>query len=208
MIIFSNLFEAIKIFVKVLESSKNRKDYKKIHKYNLEQKEKEHKELVEQSLYLRNNRRIDVMPRFNLVLDKEIELKQKMQTEEILIFPISLKNIGQNTATNIKLEPVSTDGMYTYYSTTDNLYGETHGISDYLDKQYAMVGETVHFTLVCNKHNKALNVSFRIKFDDIDGRIYEQDFRFGYCYPISNKFSMNNSSDDPVHIEHSSEMLN
>lgn len=148
------------------------------------------------------------MPRFNLVLDKEIELKRKIRTEEMFIFPISLKNIGQNTATNIKLEPVLEDGIFTHYSRTDNLHGETHGISDYLDKQYAMVGETINFTLVCNKHDKAFNVYFRIKFNDIDGRTYEQDFHFGYFYPISNKFSMSNTSENPVYIEYNNGMPN
>jgi len=148
------------------------------------------------------------MPRFNLVLDKEIEVRQKKQAEEILVFPITLKNIGQNTAINMRLEPIFEDGTSTHYARTDNLHGEIHGISDYINKQYAMVGETINFTLVCNKHDKALNVYFKIKFNDIDGRTYKQDFHFEYCYPISNKFSMSNSSENPVCIENNNGFIN
>lgn len=142
------------------------------------------------------------MPHFHLLLDKEIEIKTRGNSnEEILVLPISLINVGKENATNIRLVPMLEDETATHYFKTDNQHGELHRIRDYIDKQYAIIGEAINFTTSCKKHDKSLNVFFKIRFDDIAGRTYEQDFRFLYCFHNSNKITMNHTSNLPKCID-------
>lgn len=136
-------------------------------------------EQSKQNYYTKNISRVNLMPHFHLLLDKEIEIKTRGDSnEEILVLSISLINVGKENATNIRLVPMLEDEIETYYFKTGNLDGEVHRIRDYIDKQYAIIGEAINFTTSCKKHDKPLNVFFEIRFNDIAGRTYEQDFHF------------------------------
>lgn len=158
-------------------------------------------EQAKQNYYTKNISRINLMPHFHLLLNKEIEVVPRGKDEEILVLPISLINVGRENATNIQIAPISDDGISSHYFKTDKLDGEHHDIRNYIDKQYAMIGETINFTVGCNKHDQALNVFFKIRFDDIVGRTYEQNFRFLYGYNVSNEFTMNHTSYLPKCID-------
>lgn len=190
---FALIVSAVGIYL----SYKNQKTTREWDFYKEEMKQTEQ---AKQNYYTKNNSRINLMPHFHLLLDKEIGV-EKNSDEEIFVLPISLINVGRENATNIRLVPMLEDETSTHYFKTGNLHGELHGIRDYIDKQYAIIGEAINFTTSCKKHDKSLNVFFKIRFDDIAGRTYEQDFRFLYCFQISNKITMNHTSNLPICID-------
>src|SRR5699024_6894397 len=75
-------------------------------------------EEVRKDYYTKNINRINLMPHFHLVMDKEISVS-KNSFEEFFIIPISLINIGKENGTNIRLEPISEDKKNTYYFETN-----------------------------------------------------------------------------------------
>jgi len=163
-------------------------------------------EEVRKDYYTKNINRINLMPHFHLVMDKEISVS-KNSFEEFFIIPISLINIGKENGTNIRLEPISEDKKNTYYFETNNQEGEVHYIRNYIDKKYALIGEVINFSISCKKHDQALNVYFKIRFDDIAGRIYEQEFRFLYDFNIMKQITMNHESKLPKCINENDPMI-
>src|SRR5699024_9642213 len=88
-------------------------------------------EEVRKDYYTKNINRINLMPHFHLVMDKEISVS-KNSFEEFFIIPISLINISKENGTNIRLEPISEDKKNTYYFETNNQEGEVHYIRNEL----------------------------------------------------------------------------
>ncbi|WP_404457186.1 hypothetical protein [Oceanobacillus kapialis] len=165
------------------------------YKENIRQKEQE-----VQEFYSKNNSRVSLIPYFHLLLDKEIHIKN-ISDEENLILPISLVNVGRETATNVQLVQMSNIDELGGYFKTDGIQNDSHFIRHYIEKKYAFIGESISFTAGCKKHDRACNVSFKIKFNDLVGRTYEQSFRFLYCFPHSKEFTMNHTSNIPICIE-------
>ncbi|MEK3889809.1 hypothetical protein [Bacillus sp. FSL K6-3431] len=165
------------------------------YKENIRQKEQD-----EQNFYSKNKSRISLIPYFHLSFNKEIYVKN-INNEACLILPISLINLGKESATNVQLVQMTKSESTNCYFKTDGLQQNIHFLYDYLDKQYAFIDDTINFSVRCNKHSKAYNVFFKIRYNDLAGRTYEQEFRFQYCFKIMNEFSMNHTSDLPICIE-------
>lgn len=161
---------------------------------------KRQSEQEEQMNDAKNTSRVSLIPYFHLLLDQDIYIKN-ISGEENLILPISLINVGRETATNIQLvQMTKSEGLDSYFKTNGREKG-LHSISDYIDKQYAFIGELIHFTACCKKHDRAYSVFFKVRFNDLVGRTYEQDFRFLYCFHFSKEFTMNHTSNLPICID-------
>lgn len=165
------------------------------YKENIRQKEQ-----YEQKYYSKNNSRVSLIPYFHLSLNKEIYVKN-INDEENLILPISLINLGRESATNVQLVQMTKSELLNSYFKTGGLQKDIHFLYDYLDKQYAFIEDYINFSVRCNKHSESYNVFFKIRYNDLVGRTYEQQFRFQYCFNIMNDFSMNHTSDLPICIE-------
>lgn len=202
----SNLIAIIALIVSIVGIYLSYKNHKTTIEWNFHKENMRQTEQTRQNYYARNINRIDLMPHFHLVLDKEISVKRNSK-EEILVIPISLINVGRENATNIRLVPILKDDTASHFIKTDSLNDEPHGIRDYLDKRYAVIGDVINFTASCKKHDQYLNVYFKIRFDDIAGRTYEQDFRFLYGFQTSNKISMNHDSNLPKCIDENDEII-
>lgn len=178
-------------------SYKNHKTTKEweVYKENIRQKEQ-----VEQKFHSKNKSRLSLIPYFHLSLNKEIYIKET-NNEASLILPISLINLGKESATNVQLVQMTNSESANCYFKTDGLQQNSHFLYEYFDKQYAFIGDTINFSVRCIKHSKAYNVFFKIRYNDLAGRTYEQEFRFQYCFKIMNEFSMNHTSNLPICIE-------
>lgn len=157
-------------------------------------------EVAEQNNLNKSNNRVPLIPYFHLDFNKEMYIKQ-IGDEDHFVLPITLINLGVESATNIMIEPMIKDGNLDNYFKTGGLHENIHFIHEYLDKQYAFQGDSVNLSATCKKHRNAYDVFFKIRFNDLVGRTYEQEFRFLYCYPISKEISMNHTSSVPVCIE-------
>src|SRR5699024_10514729 len=92
-------------------------------------------EEVRKDYYTKNINRINLMPHFHLVMDKEISVS-KNSFEEFFIISISLINIGKENGTNIRLEPISEDKKETNYFETKNKKEKINYIINYKVKKY------------------------------------------------------------------------
>ncbi|EIW19110.1 hypothetical protein [Pelosinus fermentans] len=183
-------------FYKSNESDKITKRWE-VYKENVRQKE-----VDEQNYYSKNNSRVSLIPYFHLSFNKKIDTKN-IGNEEHFILPISLINLGRESATNIRLEPIIQDGGIENYFKTGDLQKNIHFVYEYLNMQYAFPGVSIDFSVCCKKHGTAYDVFFKIRFNDLIGRTYEQEFRFQYCFTVTNEFSMNHTSSLPICIEDS-----
>lgn len=196
----SNLIAAAALFLSIISFFQSNKSNKAAKEWEIHKENVRKNEVDEQIFHSKNNSRISVIPSFHLSFNEKIFIKN-IANEENFILPISLINLGRESATNIGLEPMTQNRGLEDYFKTERLRENIHFIHEYLDKQYAFPGETVKFSACCKKHDKAHDVFFKIKFSDLVGRTYEQEFRFQYCYEITKKFSMNHISSLPVCIE-------
>src|SRR5699024_8193159 len=85
------------------------KKNKTTREWNFYKQDLQQAEQAKQNYNTKNISRINLMPHFHLLLDKEIEVKPRGNDVEILVLPISLINVGRENATNIQLVPVLED---------------------------------------------------------------------------------------------------
>src|SRR5699024_3890879 len=126
--------------------------------------------------------------------------------EEIFIIPISLIRIGKEKGTNIRLEPIFEDKENAYYLETNNQEGEIHSIRNYIDKKYPLIRTVINISISRKKHDQWLNVKIKTRFDDIAGRIYEEEFRLLYNINIMKQSTMNDESKLPKCINENDPM--
>lgn len=165
-----------------------------------EREEIRHTEKLYENFLIKNNNRILLIPYFQLDLEKEIYVK-KHSGSNLCILPITLINLGRESATNICLISMAKDGGPESYFKTEGLVKNIHFIHEYLNKQYAAAGEKVDFSACTNDYKSAHNVHFKIQFNDLIGRTYEQEFRFQYSLSIMRNFSMNHTTSVPICID-------
>lgn len=176
------------------------KNHKSNHILSLEQEAMREREQENQVLLNKNNSRVAMIPYFHLELENEIYTKRQ-GNDNNYILPITLINLGKESATNIRLIPLNDNsGLDGYFETSGN-NNYSHFVYDYLDKQYAFPQGKIDLSVSCKAHENAYNVYFKIQFNDLIGRTYEQKFRFQYCPIIMNNFSLNHSTSVPVCIK-------
>lgn len=140
------------------------------------------------------------MPYFHLEFNQKIN-SIDTTNGSVLEFPITLINIGKETATNISLQTWTDKYHNLDYFKVDGFESERHGVRSYFDRQYAVAGKGVNISAACAYHEEAYNVRFKIHYNDLVGRCYEQEFRFQYCYKISDDFSMNHTTNPPICVK-------
>lgn len=164
-------------------------------------KEEERKrELIERKRAEENNRRVSLMPYFHLSINEDIFLKGNI-SDELIIIPVSLENLGKESATNVSLISFKPDDdSLDNYFRTSGLKDNIHYVHDYFHKHFARPGELVSFSACCEKHDKAYDVYFKLGFTDLVGNSYEQKFRIQYWFRNSAKISINNWSGLPKYM--------
>lgn len=116
---------------------------------------------------------------------------------------IELCNIGKDTAVNFKLYPYK-EGLMNYFKKTNGLENELF-ICDYIDKNSAKVDDFITFSAIREipaSGKVADFVNFKVRYNDLIGNIYEQEFEFGYDNYQVKGFSMIKNSYQPKIIKY------
>lgn len=119
-----------------------------------------------------------------------------------LYVKLYLTNTGRGTAVNIRTCPIDKDYRNkNIYFLTDPKYSveNTHGFHDYFSENFAVPNESIKIEIIeLERNDKQLYfIKFKIRFDDVMGREYEQEFRFGYDNYIVNDINQNSTSYEP-----------
>lgn len=189
----------------------NKKNSKQNYEYREKVQEFENqKEIIRQrerkidEIFMQLNSRSDLIPYFHLILDDSKIEKITISGSEYIKLVIELMNIGKESATNIMLSPMG-KGLENYFET---LYEKENSyfIHDYLSRYFALPKDSVIFSIVKaipkDNDGKIANfIKFKIRFRDLIGNLYEQEFKLGYDNWIVNGFNLNNSSSVPYLIE-------
>lgn len=147
--------------------------------------------------------RSDLIPYFHLNRTKSaIARDNKGQ----LYVKVYLTNVGRGTATNIVTCPVSrdADGNLIYFLDSNAPTSEiTHSFHDYFSENFAVPNESIKLEVAEIANNKQQNyfLKFKIKFSDVIGRKYEQEFKFGYDNVYVKGINQNSTSNPPKLIK-------
>ena len=185
-------------------SKQNCESRKKIQEFEIEKEAIRQQERKTDEIFMQLNSRSNLIPYFHLILDdSKIEKKTYNGHEEIKLV-IGLMNIGKESATNIMIHPMG-EGLKNYLETS-NERENSYYIHDYLSQYFAFPKDSVTFSIVKEipKENggKVNNfIKFKIRFRDLLGNLYEQEFKFGYDNYIVNGFNLNSYSGVPCLIE-------
>lgn len=132
----------------------------------------------DQQIYFQEQQnRISQIPYFCLDVTKPIYTT----TDGQLILPITLINVGIQSATSIHLKPINDKTGLDCFADTLYDMGVKHYVHEYLDKYFALPQSSICFSFLCDEHKNKLKLSFKIEFSDLIGRIYEQTFSVLYC---------------------------
>lgn len=153
----------------------------------------------------RLNSRSNFIPFFNLDLDnKNIKIEKRRQGT-FLVLTIKLRNIGKESASNIMLYAYPKEGDFNYYFKDNAVVSDNYNVEDYLNKYYACPKQCITFTLSRKLEGFETfgNISFRIKFKDLIGNTYMQNFnfKFGSVENSRCEFSRDNYSSQAELIE-------
>ena len=203
----SDILSAIAILFSIVTFVKGNRDQEKKELVEQQRENIRKQETIYQILLKENQNRVSLIPYFHLEFEEKIYVNEDFN-EKRLILPITLINLGKESATNIRLIPMIEGGGLENYFKTDRLSQNIHFVYDYLDKQYALSKDKIKFSSCCNFHETAYDVYFKIRFDDLVGRTYEQKFRFQYCYTVMSNFSKNSTTFLPVCIDDSDKTSN
>lgn len=152
-------------------------------------------------LFMKLNSRSNLIPFFHIVLDdSKIE---KIEGEKIKL-TIGIINIGKEAANNIMIYPMG-DGLENYFVTVNEKHN-SYFLFSYLSKYYAISGDIVEFSLIKeipqeNGGKISDFIRFKVRFKDLLGNLYEQEFEFGYDNYLVKGYNLKNSSSVPVLIE-------
>lgn len=140
-------------------------------------------------LLMKQSTRASVVPYFNIVLRDE----RIFESNDKITLGIGVINIGKESATNVQLLPkISERGLNEYF---DSDKGYKYGISEYLNRYYARPGEEIIFYIgILKKESISDFLNFKIKYYDLIGNCYIQEFRFGFDNYLLKGFNLNNTS--------------
>lgn len=130
----------------------------------------------------RLNSRSSLIPFFNLALNDEDIKMINDGTEDELILSINIINIGKETAANIMLCPFNDNDDIKSYFKNNGRIDENYFVYEYLDNYYALSKQSVRFSISTKpgESDSRGNISFKIRFTDLIGNVYEQEFYFIY----------------------------
>lgn len=196
---------AIYTIVRNYFSSKRLKQVEKINEENYNWKknfdiykeENRQKNVLIQNLLSEQNTRASIIPYFNVVL-KNNRIKKE---ENSLILEIGFINIGRESATNIGLSMKFLDKGLQGYFYSESYPKKNYYIYEYLSQYYAAAGEEVTFKIKVNlKDGEEICdfLKFKIKYSDLIGSEYEQEFRFGFYMLNRIAYNLDNTSYKPV----------
>lgn len=153
----------------------------------------------------RLNSRSNFIPFFNVELDdKNIKLEERDKKTHVVL-TIKLRNIGKESASNIMLYAYKENKSYNYYFRDNKEVSDNYCIDDYLNKYYAFPKQCITFSLhrSVNTDKTYGDISFRLKFNDLIGNTYMQEFNFKYKANEEEacEFSRENYSNQPKLIE-------
>lgn len=159
--------------------------------------ENRQKDILIQNLLSEQNTRASIIPYFNIVL-KDSKIKNQKNS---LILEIGFINIGKESATNIQLSPKFPDKGLQGYIYSEGYPKKLYYIYEYLSQYYATTRETVTFKVKVDlKNGEKINdfLRFKIKYSDLIGNEYEQEFRCGFYMLDCIAYNLNNTSYKPI----------
>lgn len=166
--------------------------------FEIYKEEKRQEDMLNTKLLTEISTRASIVPYFNIVLDDN-RIKRE---EEFLILEVGLINIGKESATNIQLDPVFPDKKLEGYFISCAHSEKKYHIYEYLSQYYAIAREEVTFRIRLDlPKGERINdfLKFRIKYYDLIGNTYKQEFRFGfYMLNDSLGYNLDNSSYSPI----------
>lgn len=154
-------------------------------------------------LFMKLNSRSNLIPFFHIVLDdSKIE---KIEGEKKIKLTIGIINIGKESANNIVIYPME-NGLENYFVTVNGQKDNSYFLCDYLSKYYAIYGDLVEFSLMKEiplENGGKINdfIKFKVRFKDLLGNLYEQEFEFGYDNYLVRGYNLKNTSREPLLIE-------
>lgn len=188
------VISAISLIYTIIRNYYSNKRLKHAEKIN---EENRHKDILIQNLLSDQNIRASIIPYFNLVL-----MDSKIKNEKnSLILEIGFINIGKESATNIQLAPKFPDKGLQGYIDSEGYPKKLYYIYRYLSQYYATSRETVTFKVKVDlKNGEKINDFFRfkIKYSDLIGNEYEQEFRCGFYMLDCIAYNLNNTSYKPI----------
>lgn len=188
------VISAISLIYTIIKNYYSDKRLKHAEKIN---EENRHKDILIQNLLSEQNIRASIIPYFNLVL---IDSKIKNEKNS-LILEIGFINIGKESATNIQLAPKFPDKGLQGYIDSEGYPKKLYYIYRYLSQYYATSRETVTFKVKVDlKNGEKINdfLRFKIKYSDLIGNEYEQEFRCGFYMLDRIAYNLNNTSYKPI----------
>ena len=202
------IIAALSLIMSIITNKKNSKqncEYReKMQEVEFEKEKIHQRERKIDEMFMQLNSRSNLIPYFHLILDdSKIEKIIHNGSRQIKLV-IGLINIGKESATNIMLFPMG-EGLENYLET---LYEKENSyfIHDYLSQNFSLFKENVTFSIVKeipkDNDGKIANfIKFKIRFRDLIGNLYEQEFEFGYDNYVVNGFNLKSSSSVPYLIE-------
>ena len=116
---------------------------------------------------------------------------------------IELCNVGKDTGVNIMIYPYK-EGNKNYFKKTNGLENDLL-IYDYLDENSAKVDDLIKFSAIREipASGKVVDfVNFKVRYNDLIGNVYEQEFEFGYDNYLVKGFNMKKRSYQPKIIKY------
>ena len=122
-----------------------------------------------------------------------------------LYVKLYLTNVGRGTATNIMTRDMRNDsnGNTIFFDQVPSLGKVTHGFHNYFSENFAIPNESINLEICELANNQKQNyfIEFKIKFSDVIGREYEQEFKFGYDNYLVRGINQNSTSYPPKLIK-------
>ena len=165
--------------------------------FDIYKAENRQKDIIIQNLLSEQNTRASIIPYFNIVL-KDSKIKNQKNS---LILEIGFINIGKESATNIQLSPKFPDKGLQGYIYSEGYPKKLYYIYEYLSQYYATAREKVTFKVKVDlKNGEKINdfLKFKIKYSDLIGNEYEQEFRCGFYMLDCIAYNLNNTSYKPI----------
>ena len=175
----------------------NEENYNWKKNFDIYKEENRQKNILIQNLLSEQNTRASIIPYFNVVL-KNNRIKKE---ENSLILEIGFINIGRESATNIELSIKFPDKGLQGYFYSESYPKKKYYIYEYLSQYYAAAREEVTFKIKVDlKDGEEICdfLKFKIKYSDLIGNEYEQEFRFGFSMLNRITYNLDNISYKPV----------
>lgn len=175
----------------------NEENYNWKKNFDIYKEENRQKNILIQNLLSEQNTRASIIPYFNVVL-KNNRIKKE---ENSLILEIGFINIGRESATNVELSTKFPDKGLQGYFYSESYPKKNYYIYEYLSQYYAAAREEVTFKIKVDlKDGEEICdfLKFKIKYSDLIGNEYAQEFRFGFSMLNRITYNLDNTSYKPV----------